>query len=72
MVLEQLVGHLEKYYVVALHHYAKVNVFKMIFRCARYLTSLTLKNKAIQTLRESMEEICLNLDVKNDILSKNQ
>lgn len=37
-----------------------------------YLTSLTLKNKTIQTLRERMEEICLNLDMKNDILSKNQ
>lgn len=71
MVLEQLVGHLEKC-VVALHHYAKVNVFKMIFRCTRYLTSLTLKNKAIQTLRESIEEICLNFYMKNDILSKNQ
>ena len=72
MVLELLVGHLEKYYVVSLHHYAKINVFKMIFRCTRYLTSLTPKNNAVQTLRESMEEICLNLDMKNDILSKNQ
>ena len=72
MVLEQLVGHLEKYYVGSLHHYAKINVFKMIFRCTRYLTSLTPKNNAVETLRESMEEICLNLDMKNDILSKNQ
>ena len=55
MVLEQLVGHLEKYYVVSLHHYAKINVFKMIFRCTRYLTSLTPKNNAVQTLRESMD-----------------
>ena len=37
MVLEQLVGHLGKYYVAALHHYSKVNKFTMVFRCTKYL-----------------------------------
>ena len=37
MALEQLVGHLEKYYVVALHHYSKVNAFTTIFRRTKYL-----------------------------------